>query len=175
MTLKELERWLALEILGVYHKSVHTALRQPPEQAWKERIATRSTALRHPQDPGRFLLDFLPAEEPLIRRDGIRMFNLHYWDNVMSPLAGRSAQRFIVKYDPRNLSRVYLRDEKGRLLDHSLPRPRRATHHRVGASNAVRKLRTDGLKSVDEKLILQTIAEQRALIAEAKLRTRAER
>ena len=24
MTLKELERWLALEILGVYHKSVHT-------------------------------------------------------------------------------------------------------------------------------------------------------
>jgi hypothetical protein len=39
----------------------------------------------------------------------------------------------------------------------------------------VRKLRTDGLKSVDEKLILQTIAEQRALIAEAKLRTRAER
>jgi len=37
------------------------------------------------------------------------------------------------------------------------------------------KLRTDGLQSVDEKLIFQTIAAQRALIAEAKLRTRAER
>jgi putative transposase len=175
MTLKELERWLALEILGVYHKSVHTALRQPPEQAWKERIATRSTALRHPQDPGRFLLDFLPAEERLIRRDGIRMFNLHYWDNVLSPLAGRSAQRFIVKYDPRDLSRVYLRDEKGDYWtipyrDLGAP-PITVWEHR----NAVRKLRTDGLKSVDEKLILQTIAEQRALIAEAKLRMRAER
>src|SRR3984885_11161394 len=175
MTLKELERWLALEILGVYHKSVHTALRQPPEQAWKERIATRPTALRHPQDPGRFLLDFLPAEERLIRRDGIRMFNLHYWDNVLSPLAGRSAQRFIVKYDPRDLSRVYLRDEKGDYWtipyrDLGAP-PITVWEHR----NAVRKLRTDGLKSVDEKLILQTIAEQRALIAEAKLRMRAER
>jgi putative transposase len=120
-------------------------------------------------------LDFLPAEERLIRRDGIRMFNLHYWDNVLSPLAGRSAQRFIVKYDPRDLSRVYLRDEKGDYWtipyrDLGAP-PITVWEHR----NAVRKLRTDGLKSVDEKLILQTIAEQRALIAEAKLRMRAER
>jgi hypothetical protein len=62
------------------------------------------------------LLDFLPAtEERLIRRDGIRMFHLHYWDNVLSLLAGRSQERFIVKHDPRNLSCVYLRDE-GRLL-----------------------------------------------------------
>jgi putative transposase len=81
MTLKELERWLALEILGVYHKSVHTALHQPPEQAWQQKVSSRPTPIRKPQDPGRFLLDFLPAEERLIRRDGIRMFNLHYWDN----------------------------------------------------------------------------------------------
>ena len=112
MTLKELERWLALEILGVYHKSVHTALHQPPDQAWQQRISTRTAPIRHPQDPGRFLLDFLPAEERLIRRDGIRMFNLHYWDNVLSPLAGRSQQRFVVKYDPRDISRVYLRDKR---------------------------------------------------------------
>jgi putative transposase len=43
MTLKELERWLALEILGVYHQSVHTALRRPPEQVWKERLAAFHT------------------------------------------------------------------------------------------------------------------------------------
>jgi len=175
MTLKELERWIALEILGVYHQSVHTALHQPPEQAWKERIATRPTPLRHPQNPDRFRLDFLPAEERLIRRDGIRMFNLHYWDNVLSPLAGRSDQPFIIKYDPRNLSRVYLRDEKGDYWtipyrDLGAP-PITLWEHR----NALRKLRLDGLKSVDEKLIFQTIAEQREIIAAARLRTRAER
>jgi putative transposase len=101
MTLKELERWLALEILGVYHPSVHSALHQPPEQAWKERISARATPIRHPQDPSRFLLDFLPAEERLIRRDGIRMFHLHYWDNVLSPLAGRSQQRFAQGISPQ--------------------------------------------------------------------------
>lgn len=175
MTLKELEHWLALEILGVYHKSVHSALHQPPEQAWKERISTRPTPVRHPQDPGRFLLDFLPAEERLIRRDGIRMFHLHYWDNVLSPLAGRSQQRFIVKYDPRDLSRVYLRDQKGDYWtipyrDLGAP-PITLWEHR----NALRKLSADGLKSVDEKLIFQTIAAQRELIAAARLRTRTAR
>jgi putative transposase len=175
MTLKELERWLALEILGIYHQSVHSALHQPPEQAWKERISARATPIRHPQDPGRFLLDFLPAEERLIRRDGIRMFHLHYWDNVLSPLAGRSQQRFIVKYDPRDLSRVYLRDEKGDYWtipyrDLGAP-PITLWEHR----NALQKLRADGLKSVDEKLVFQTIAEQRELIAAARLRTRSAR
>ena len=175
MTLKELERWLALEILGVYHKSVHSALHQPPEQAWQQRISSRPAPLRHPQNPDRFLLDFLPAEERLIRRDGIRMFNLHYWDNVLSPLAGRSKQRYVVKYDPRNLSRVYLRDDKGDYWtipyrDLGAP-PITLWEHR----NALQKLRADGLKSVDEKLIFQTIAEQRELIAAARQRTRAAR
>lgn len=175
MTLKELERWLALEILGVYHKSVHSALHQPPEQAWLQRISTRPAPVRHPPDPRRFLLDFLPAEERLIRRDGIRMFNLHYWDNVLSPLAGRSQQRFVIKYDPRDLSRVYLHDGKGDYWsipyrDLGAP-PITLWEHR----NALQKLHADGLKSVDEKLVFETIAEQRQLIAAARLRTRSAR
>ena len=94
MTLKELERWLALEILGVYHKSVHSRTTSTSGASVERTDFRRDpTPIRHPHDPGRFLLDFLPAEERLIRRDGIRMFNLHYWDNVLSPLAGRSQQR----------------------------------------------------------------------------------
>ena len=111
----------------------------------------------------------------MIRRDGIRMFHLHYWDNVLSPLAGRSQQRFVVKYDPRDLSRVYLRDEKGDYWtipyrDLGAP-PITLWEHR----NALQKLRADGLKSVDQKLIFQTITEQRELIAAARLRTRSAR
>ncbi|MBV8377877.1 MAG: Mu transposase C-terminal domain-containing protein [Verrucomicrobia bacterium] len=45
--------------------------------------------------------------------DGIQMFNIHYWDNVLSPLAGRSSKPFLIKYDPRNLSRVFYRDKDG--------------------------------------------------------------
>ena len=37
-------------------------------------------------------MDFLPGERRLIRRDGIRLFNIHYWANVLSPLAGRTKE-----------------------------------------------------------------------------------
>jgi putative transposase len=175
MTMKELERWLALEILGVYHKSVHATLRQPPEQAWKERSAQRATPLRHPQDPAGFLLDFLPGERRRIRRNGIRIFNIHYWDNILSPLAGRSDERYLVRYDPRDLSRVFLRDDHGEYWtipyrDLGAP-PVTLWEHR----NATRVLRANGVKSLDEKAIFQTIAEQRALVDVAKKQTKAQR
>lgn len=175
MTLKEIERWLTLEILGVYHKSVHSALRQPPEHVWKERISIKPEPVRHPRDPGRFLLDFLPGEYRMIRRDGIQLLNLHYWDNVLSPMAGRSKSPFLVKYDPRDLSRVFLWDAKGDYWtipyrDLGAP-PITLWEHR----NALRKLRAEGVRMVDEKLIFQTVTEQRAIVAEAKRKTRAQR
>ena len=175
MTMKELERWLALEILGVYHKSVHATLRQPPEQAWTERLARRVTPIRHPQAPARFLLDFLPGERRRIRRNGIRIFNLHYWDNILSPLAGRSDQRYLIRYDPRDLSRVFLRDDSGEYWtipyrDLGAP-PVSLWDHRA----ATRVLRANGLKSVDEKAIFETITEQRALVADAREQTKAQR
>lgn len=59
LTLRELERWLALAV-GTYHGSVHNSLLQPPAACWVEAvtrvgtpaIVTRSTA---------FLVDFLPV------------------------------------------------------------------------------------------------------------------
>jgi putative transposase len=175
MTLKELERWLALEILGIYHKSVHSALREPPEHAWTSHMVERDAPIRHPHNPSRFLLDFLPGERRLIRRDGIRMFNIYYWDNVLSPLAGRSSCPFLIKYDPRDLSRVYLQDESGEYW--TIP------YRELGAPpialwehrNAIRQLRAEGRKAVNAAAVFETIAEQRSLITEARRRTRSQR
>jgi putative transposase len=92
----------------VYHQSVHASLLKPPVAAWEDGLARRRKALRKPDDPQTFFLDFLPEEWRLIRRDGIQMFNIHYWDNVLSPLAGRSSKPVLIKYDPRNLSQETL-------------------------------------------------------------------
>jgi putative transposase len=113
LTLLELERWLALQIAGVYHHTVHSALHQTPSGAWRHGLAERPRPVRQPQDRERFFLDFLPVERRQIRRDGIRLFHLHYWHNVLSPRAGRSKTREVIKYDPRNLSRVYWQDQQG--------------------------------------------------------------
>jgi putative transposase len=82
LTLVELERWLALQVGGVDHQSVHASLLEPPAAAWEDGLARRRKALRKPEDSQTFFLDFLPEEWRLIRRDDIQMFNIHYWDNV---------------------------------------------------------------------------------------------
>src|SRR5208283_3316583 len=87
MTLDELERWLALQIVGRYHAEVHGSLLLPPIAAWGDAVAARRQPLRFPHDDRQFLYDFLPFEERRIRRDGVRLFGLRYSDDVLSPWA----------------------------------------------------------------------------------------
>jgi putative transposase len=116
LTMPELERWLALQIAGVYHLSIHSALGKTPLAAWEEEITRRKQPLRYPTDENEFFLDFLPAVSRQIRRDGIHFCCIRYWDSILSPWAGHLKQDLLVKYDPRNLSRVYVRDLTGRFL-----------------------------------------------------------
>ena len=113
LTLAELERWLALQIAGVYHLSIHSALGKTPLAAWQEDAETTARP-RDPLDETEFFLSFLPAVPRQIRRDGIHFYNIRYWDNVLSPWAGRLKEPLLVKYDPRNLSRIYVQDPCGR-------------------------------------------------------------
>jgi putative transposase len=43
MTLAELEKWLALEVLGRYHRSIHSALGVPPLVAWAQGMKVRGS------------------------------------------------------------------------------------------------------------------------------------
>jgi hypothetical protein len=81
-----------------------------PLQAWSDGLGRRLGRPRQPAHAESFFLDFLPGKRRFIRRDGIRLFNLRYWANVLSPVAGRTAKPAIIKYDPRNLSRVFWQD-----------------------------------------------------------------
>jgi putative transposase len=109
-------------------------------------------------------LDFLPGERRLIRRDGIRLFNIHYWANVLSPLAGRTKELVLIKYDPRNLSRIFWQDKQGHYWqvpyrDLRLP-PISLWEHR----QAVRELRTQGRRSLDQAAIFAAVLEQRKIL-----------
>jgi putative transposase len=60
LTLRELERWLALAV-GTYHGSVHNGLLQPPAARWAEAVARWRPGRRHP--PHRVFGRF-PAGDP---------------------------------------------------------------------------------------------------------------
>ena len=167
MTLPELERWLALQIAGVYHLTPHSALRRSPLSVWQESVQHLKHPLRLPTDPEEFYLDFLPAERRLIRKDGIHLHSIRYWSSVLSPWAGRLERPLLVAFDPRNLSRVFVRDPDGRhwaVPYADLGQPPIA----LWELDAARKrLREAGINAQTEKQIFENILQQRQLVAAA--------
>ena len=174
MTLDELERWLALEITR-YHADQHGSLGIPPLAAWREAVARRVRPVRQPLDLTSFMIDFLPSVDRLVRRDGIHLFGLRYWDDVLSIWAGRLDRPLHISYDPRDLSTIFVRGPNGaqwpiRFADLRRPPITLGEHRRARVV-----LRERGVALVDEQLIFETIEAQRVLVDDAVRRTKAAR
>ncbi len=171
MTLEELERWLAHAIAGEYHRNVHSALDMPPLTAWQQRAQPGANALgqREPAavtDPRRFLIDFLPLERRMVRRDGIALNCIHYWSDALALWIGKPEQ-MIVRYDPRDLSRIYLLAPNGQYYDvgyRDLSRPPISLWEQRLAR---KELRAKGRAFVDEAAIFRTIEAMRGIAEQA--------
>jgi putative transposase len=166
LTLREFERILACEVLGPYHNDLHAALGQSPAAAWGAGIAA-SEAPRLPADHQAFVLDFLPFEERVIRRDGVRLFNIQYFDGALAPLLESPNRKHRVKFQPRDISAVFIELPQGghiRTPYADLGRPPVSLWEQ---RLAVRSLREQGRKTVDEHAIFTAIEEQRQVITEA--------
>jgi putative transposase len=167
LTVRELEIWLVLQITGSYHLSLHRGLRARPIDAWKKSLDPER--IRHPMDPERFYIDFLPFAHRLIRRDGIQLFRIHYWDSMLSPVAGRSDRPYLVRYDPRDLSRVFVKGVAGEgyvsVPYRELARPPISLMEQRAA---MRELAKETRLSLTEEKLFQTIEGQRVLVESAR-------
>jgi putative transposase len=167
LTMQELERWLTLQIAGVYHLSIHSALGRAPLAAWEEGVTRNKQPLRHPPDEKEFFLDFLPAVPRRIRRDGIHFQSILYWDSVLSPWAGRLEEPLLVKYDPRNLSRVYVRDPAGRHWPVPYANLGQPPISLWELEEARKELGKEGKRTHAEKAIFANILHQRQIVNKA--------
>lgn len=175
LTLPELERVFALDVLGPYHMEVHSALGIPPLVAWSDRLPRRPGPPSIPVDGAQWLQDFLPFKEVTVRREGIRLHSIFYYDDVLTTWLGTEKCRLLAKYDPRDLSIVFLQDETGRhwpIRYRDLGRPAITLwEHRA----AVKDLRARGRSLVDEQSIFEAVAARRSVVAEAAAKTKAAR
>lgn len=173
LTLAEFERVLALEVLGPYHNDVHSALGKTPAAAWAE--GTASAPPRLPRDRNAFVLDFLPWEERAVRRDGVHLFRIAYYDGALAHLIGEPGRKVRVRYDPRDLGAVFVELPGGshaRAPYADLGRPSISLWER---REAVRRLREAGRRTVDEPAIFEAVDEQRRVLADAGAATKATR
>ncbi len=175
LSMTELERWLVLQIAGIYHQRPHSAIGKSPLSAWNDASAEFSQKFRVPLDHEAFFVDFLPGERRLVRRDGIQLFGIRYWDSLLSPIAGRSNHPVLLKYDPRNLSRIWWRDQDGRYWPipyRDLGRPPISLWEQ---REAAKRLKAEGRRSCNEKVLFETILAQRSLVQESRQTTRQRR
>ena len=97
-----------------------------------------------------------------MRREGVALHSIHYWADVLAAWIGHS-ERMVVRYDPRDLSRIHLLGPDGIYYDLSYRDLRRPPislwEHRL----AMKRLREEGRSHVDEAVIFRTIEAMRGI------------
>lgn len=169
LTLAEFEDWLLLEICR-YHNTVHEALGRTPLAAWADMGG--DTAGRQVVDVEAFRTSFLPFEWRQLGRTGITLFGVHYWSDVFASLVGRGHGKVQVKYDPRDLSQVWVIVDDGRMIP---ARYRDLSHPRISLweNRRARKEWQDKHGGrINERALFQLIDAQRQLAEAARQKTR---
>ncbi|WFU07462.1 transposase family protein (plasmid) [Rhizobium sp. CB3171] len=108
LSFADLERCVALAVID-HNLQQNSKTLKVPITVWQRSSAN----LPHSDDdPQRVLLSFLPGAERRLSPQGISLFALHYyspWLGVLVPRRDRLA-KLDVRYDPRDISHVYIRD-----------------------------------------------------------------
>jgi putative transposase len=173
MTIDEVERWLGHAIAGVYHRNLHQGIGTTPIAAWERGIAAGVQQCTV-SDPRRFLIDFLPIERRLVRREGVLLNSIAYWSDVLRGWVGEPTP-MIVRYDPRDLSRIYLQGPDNVYYDLAYRDIRRPPISEWENRRAKKRLRDEGYAHVDEGAIFRTINAMREITQGAKSATKSAR
>jgi len=173
MTLGELQRWLALAV-ACYHGEVHESLGRTPAAVWAEKAAQDGTPTTVASETA-FLVDFLPVIRRTLTRTGFTIDHVQYYCDALKPWIARRGQlgKFILRRDPRDVSRVWALDPGGtaylEVPYRTLSRPPVSAWEQEAAAA---RLREAGRADVDETALFAMIEQMRQITDAASATTR---
>lgn len=184
-TLFEFEQYFTEFLVNNYHLEKHSDLGMSPLQKYKQGILGNGEQLGRGlppkiDDPLKLKIDFLPYEERSVQKYGIQLFGIDYFHDVLrkwikQPDKNRKgSQRFIVRYDPRDLSSVFFFDPDMKAY---VVVPYRDTSHPPISLWELRELKrkakeADPYKPVDEEAIFESRARMKRLTEQALKQTK---
>lgn len=188
LTIRELEQQIVEFFINIYHLRVHSELGLPPIKRWELGISGDGTVkgtgnFDVPEDPQRVRIEFLPYEERTIQPYGICLQGVTYYDPILDPYVGSQdpqfptrKQKFTIRRDPRDISKIYFLDPA---THHYSPIPYRNTGLpaiSLRELQATKKLlRERGENATDQAAIFAAIERNRSRVDEAQSKTKAAR
>ncbi|RKR82371.1 putative transposase [Mucilaginibacter gracilis] len=175
-TIKELERWLATFIVGVYHNRRHNSINTTPVARYLEGINGSDTQIgigwsEPVANELKLKLDFMPFVERTVQRYGVAIDMIWYYGDVLRKwvhayekpnVRNPVLRKFAFKRDPRDISAVYFYDPE--IEDYFCIPYRNTTHPSITIweyKQILRTLKARGMEHVDENLIFDTYAQMR--------------
>ncbi|CAN8139514.1 transposase [uncultured Thiomicrorhabdus sp.] len=188
LTLSDLEEWLTVYIVGVYHNRVHSALGMSPLEKYKkgllgDEVNPGKGLPPKTLDERRLRLDFLPYFERTVQRTGIVIDEVVYfadilrvWVNSADPDNPRAKRKFIVRRDPRDISHIWFYDE---LTEEYYSIPYRNTAYPAVSvwelKAAQRRLKEQNQGKHDEHQLFEMILRLREIEENAAIKSKAAR
>ncbi|MGW3661063.1 Mu transposase C-terminal domain-containing protein [Streptomyces sp. NPDC005151] len=172
LTLRELQRWLALAAC-CYHGQVHEGLGRTPAGVWAEMVAVASPMMVTNETA--FLVDFLPVVRRTLSRSGFVIDHVQYYSDALKPWIAHRERlgRFVLRRDPRDISRIWALDpDQDAYVEvpyRTLSRPPISVWEQKAA---VARLRELGRAEVDENALFAMVAQMREITEAAAASTR---
>jgi putative transposase len=173
LTLAELNEWLYLEIAGQYHHGIHRMIGTTPAAAWAKSLA-RGTVPTLPADPARFVIGFLPIVHRKLQRNGLFFERIRYWADVLPSIA-QPREPLLTRYDPRDLSRLYVLTASKSYQAIPYADVRRPPITLAELRFAHAELRREAKGSINEEQLFAMHARQQAIVTDATKATKAAR
>nr|WP_284877749.1 Mu transposase C-terminal domain-containing protein [Brevundimonas sp. MEB006b] len=175
MTLDAFETWVLLQI-SRYHRSPHRGIDGfTPQSRWDEAVERgfkpRAVPPSYAED---VLLAFLPGSKRKISRTGIQFKGLRYWAPWFGPLIRKGAGSVELRFDPRDMSYIWVLGPTGWERAHLYRRraPFTLREHELASA----ELRAKAASTVSEDDIHYLREQMQELVeAEAKATRRARR
>lgn len=178
LTMRELEKWLIHVIVGQYHLDIHSMIMEPPLSRFRRGIDLLPSLPAQVTNEKSFLIDFLPMMKRTIQRHGFVIDHINYFCNGLIPwINSRDKNKsFIIRRDPRDLSRIYvLHPKETNYLEVPYRNMGRPSITIWEHKESLRRIKEKGLSYYDEATIFKTISEMRIIVENATKETKIER
>lgn len=180
LTLHELEIEIVDFIVNKYHLRPHKGIDVPPIKKWERGITGTDEEpgvglMPIPGDRMRLQIDFMPLDMRTVQRYGIQWDKIFYYDPVLDsyinaclPDDEDKKRKFLVRRDPRDISKIYFYDPNDNLY---VPLPYRNIGYPAMSLYELKEVRKslaeEGIRDVDESLIFERLERSRKRVAEA--------